>query len=105
MLLTCLGLVVSVAMALENCLRWGTTASFRFDLFHMRMLIVSIAFNAFGCNYNEGNLIAMAHSMVEEGLVEAGYNSIIFDDCFTKKERGDAGELLEGTVLFSLVPS
>ena len=38
----------------------------------------------------------MAHSMVDEGLVEAGYDSIIFDDCFTKKERGDNSELLEG---------
>jgi hypothetical protein len=34
--------------------------------------------------------------MVEDGLVEAGYNSIIFDDCFTKKERGNGSELLEG---------
>ena len=41
----------------------------------------------------------MAHSMVEEGLVEAGYNSIIFDDCFTQKERGVSGELLEGNHL------
>lgn len=41
----------------------------------------------------------MAHSMVEEGLVEAGYNSIIFDDCFTKKERGNKSELLEGQKL------
>ncbi|UPX16376.1 Alpha-galactosidase [Ascochyta rabiei] len=53
------------------------------------------AFNAFGCNYNEEALLDMAHSMVDEGLVEAGYNSIIFDDCFTKKERGDDGKLLE----------
>jgi alpha-galactosidase len=60
------------------------------------VLIVDSAFNAFGCNYNEEKLLAMAHSMVDEGLVEAGYNSIIFDDCFTKKERGDNGTLLEG---------
>jgi alpha-galactosidase len=58
-----------------------------------------VAFNAFGCGYNEEKLLAMAHSMVEEGLVEAGYNSIIFDDCFTQKERGVDGELLEGTHL------
>lgn len=25
--------------------------------------------------------------MVQYGLVEAGYNSIIFDDCVTEKER------------------
>lgn len=57
---------------------------------------MALAFNAFGCKYDEEKLLAMAHSMVEEGLVEAGYNSIIFDDCFTKKERGPDGELLEG---------
>ncbi|KAG9197770.1 hypothetical protein G6514_001050 [Epicoccum nigrum] len=52
-------------------------------------------FNAFGCEYNEEKLLSMAHSMVEEGLVEAGYNSMIFDDCFTQKRRGEDGELLE----------
>lgn len=46
----------------------------------------------------------MAHSMVEEGLVEAGYNSIIFDDCFTKKERGNNSELLEGETMSALPP-
>ncbi|KAF2648755.1 glycoside hydrolase family 27 protein [Lophiostoma macrostomum CBS 122681] len=52
-------------------------------------------FNAFGCNYNEENVSAIAQSMTEEGLVEAGYNSIIFDDCFTMKERSNIGELQE----------
>lgn len=65
------------------------------------ILMILIAFNAFECKYNEEKLLAMAHSMVDEGLVEAGYNSIIFDDCFTKKERGHNGELLEG-ILFVL---
>lgn len=41
----------------------------------------------------------MAQSMVDEGLVASGYNSFIFDDCFTKKERGHDGLLLEGTLL------
>jgi alpha-galactosidase len=63
------------------------------------MLTTRPAFNAFGCNYNETNLLAMAHSMVDEGLVEAGYNSIIFDDCFTQKERSGTGELQEGMAL------
>lgn len=39
----------------------------------------------------------MAQSMVDEGLVEAGYNSIIFDDCYYEKQRGKNGELVEGT--------
>lgn len=67
-------------------------------------LSICVAFNAFGCNYNEEKLLAMAHSMVEEGLVEAGYNSIIFDDCFTKKERGNNSELLEGETMSALPP-
>ncbi|KAF3043915.1 hypothetical protein E8E11_002771 [Didymella keratinophila] len=57
-------------------------------------------FNAFGCNHNEEKLLAMAHSMVEEGLVDEGYNSIIFDDCFMKKERGNNSELLEDSDRF-----
>ena len=64
--------------------------------------MIRSAFNAFGCNYNESNLLAMAHSMVDEGLVEAGYNSIIFDDCFTQKERSQEGKLQEGVVLSCL---
>ena len=62
-------------------------------------LSICVAFNAFGCNYDEEKLLAMAHSMVKDGLVEAGYNSIMFDDCFTKKERGNNSELLEGETL------
>ncbi|KAK7177383.1 glycoside hydrolase family 27 protein, partial [Paraphaeosphaeria sporulosa] len=45
-------------------------------------------FNAFGCNYDQGKLLLQAEAMVQYGLVEAGYNSILFDDCFTEKERG-----------------
>lgn len=59
-------------------------------------MLMLVAFNAFGCKYDEEKLLAMAHSMVDEGLVQVGYNSIIFDDCFTQKERGPNGELLEG---------
>lgn len=57
------------------------------------------AFNAFGCDYDEEKILAQANAMVEYGLVEAGYNSIIFDDCFTTKTRSSSGHLVEGTVL------
>ncbi|XPS75849.1 Alpha-galactosidase [Ascochyta lentis] len=33
--------------------------------------------------------------MVDQGLIEAEYNSIIFDDCFTQKKRGNDGKLCE----------
>lgn len=84
----------------ENCLRWDTTVSSIFDLLHVPVLTICLAFNAFGY-YNEANLLAMAYFVVKEGLVEAGHNSIIFDDCFTKKERSDTGELREGIMLCS----
>jgi alpha-galactosidase len=85
-------------MELENYPRWDTIVSPQKNFLARSFLTIHLAFNAFGCNYNEEKLLAMAHSMVEEGLVEAGYNSIIFDDCFTKKERGEDGELLEGII-------
>lgn len=34
--------------------------------------------------------------MVNHGLVELGYNSIILDDCFTLKNRSTDGKLIEG---------
>lgn len=60
------------------------------------------AFNAFGCDYDEDKVLAQANAMVEYGLVEAGYNSIIFDDCFTTKERSEDGYLVEGMVEYHL---
>lgn len=40
-------------------------------------------FNAFACNYNQSTVVAQAEAMVKTGLVKAGYNSIILDDCYT----------------------
>jgi hypothetical protein len=60
------------------------------------MRLINIAFNAFGCNYDQEKLLLQAEAMVQYGLVEAGYNSIIFDDCFTAKERSEDGRLLPG---------
>ena len=83
-----------------SCPKWAITVSL--DRERCCLFLTELAFNAFGCKYNEEKLLAMAHSMVDEGLVEAGYNSIIFDDCFTKKERGQGGKLLEGICLAKL---
>lgn len=41
-------------------------------------------FNAFGCDYDQELVIAQAEAMVKTGLVDAGYNSIILDDCYTE---------------------
>lgn len=40
-------------------------------------------FNAFACDYNQTTVLAQAEAMVKHGLVDAGYNSIILDDCYT----------------------
>lgn len=68
-------------------------------------LTLSTAFNAFGCDYDEEKILAQAKAMVEYGLVEAGYNSIIFDDCFTTKTRSSGGYLVEGIVLRASSPA
>jgi len=54
------------------------------------------AFNAFVCDYDESKVLAQAQAMVKHGLVTAGYNSIILDDCFTLKNRSADGKLVEG---------
>ena len=60
------------------------------------LLTVAAAWNAFACDYDQEKVLAQADAMVKYGLVEAGYNSIILDDCFTLKNRGTDGELIEG---------
>ena len=55
-----------------------------------------IAWNAFACDYDQGKVLAQAQAMVDSGLVEAGYNSMILDDCFTLKDRDADGKLVEG---------
>ena len=41
-------------------------------------------------------MLAQGKAMVKHGLVEAGYNSIILDDCFTELERDKKGRLVAG---------
>jgi hypothetical protein len=36
--------------------------------------------------------------MVRFGLYKDGYNSILFDDCFTLKTRNNHGQLVEGVL-------
>jgi len=51
-------------------------------------------FNAFGCSYNQSSVLQQVDAMVEYGLVDAGYNSLILDDCYTLKNRGSNGTLI-----------
>ncbi|KAI0127193.1 alpha-galactosidase [Xylariales sp. AK1849] len=51
-------------------------------------------FNAFGCDYDQDIVLQQAEAMVQLGLVDAGYNSIILDDCYTLKARSANGTLV-----------
>lgn len=59
-------------------------------------LINTVAWNAFQCDYDQDRVLAQAEAMVKHGLVEAGYNSLILDDCFTLRNRSASGKLVEG---------
>ena len=43
--------------------------------------------NTFGENINETVIKEMADAMVEKGLLEAGYNYLVIDDCWSERER------------------
>jgi hypothetical protein len=61
-----------------------------------QLLTIFAAWNAFACDYDQDKVLAQAEAMVKYGLVEAGYTSIILDDCFTLKNRSIDGKLIEG---------
>lgn len=50
--------------------------------------------NAFDCAYNQSSVMAQVDFMVKSGLVAAGYNSVLLDDCFTLKQRSSDGSLV-----------
>lgn len=43
--------------------------------------------NTFGENINESVIKETADAMVEKGLLEAGYNYLVIDDCWSERER------------------
>ncbi|EME38419.1 glycoside hydrolase family 27 protein [Dothistroma septosporum NZE10] len=51
-------------------------------------------FNAFGCDYNASSVLAQARIMRDVGLVEAGYNILILDDCYALKQRNASGHMV-----------
>lgn len=46
------------------------------------------SWNTFGKEINEQLIIETADTMVEKGYKDAGYEYLIIDDCWSKKERG-----------------
>ncbi|MCJ1385008.1 hypothetical protein MMC17_008126 [Xylographa soralifera] len=57
-------------------------------------------FNAFACNYNGSDVLVQVEAMEKLGLVKAGYNSLILDDCYTLKNRSSSGELVADPTKF-----
>lgn len=46
------------------------------------------------CGLNESIFIDTAHAMINNGMLDAGYNHINLDDCWSKMERAENGSML-----------
>lgn len=57
-------------------------------------------FNAFGCDYNASSVAAQAEIMQRSGLVDAGYQILILDDCYALKERNSTGHMVADPAKF-----
>lgn len=51
------------------------------------------SWNTFGANINEQLIFETADRMAESGLVQKGYDYLVIDDCWSKKERDKNGRL------------
>ncbi|KAK5108871.1 hypothetical protein LTR62_007761 [Meristemomyces frigidus] len=51
-------------------------------------------FNAFACNYNATSVLAQAEAMQRHGLIEAGYKTLILDDCYALRTRNASGYMV-----------
>ena len=52
------------------------------------------SWNTFGPNINDELIRGTADKMVEEGLLDAGYEYLVIDDCWSLKERDSEGRLV-----------
>lgn len=52
------------------------------------------SWNTFGEHINEQLMMETADAMVETGLLEAGYEYVVIDDCWSLKERDSQGKLV-----------
>ena len=52
------------------------------------------SWNTFGKDINDSLIRQIADTMVEKGYLEAGYEYLIIDDCWSLKERDAAGNLV-----------
>ena len=57
--------------------------------------------NTFGENINEKVIMETADAMVEKGLLDAGYNYLVIDDCWSEKERDpETGKIVPDHIKF-----
>ena len=52
------------------------------------------SWNTFGKDINDSLIRQIADTMVEKGYLEAGYEYLIIDDCWSLKERDNIGNLV-----------
>ena len=52
------------------------------------------SWNTYGPNINEQLIRETADAMVENGLLEAGYNYLVIDDCWALRQRGENGRMV-----------
>ena len=52
------------------------------------------SWNTFGHDVNEEIVLKSIDTMVDSGLLEAGYNYIVIDDCWALKERDENGRMV-----------
>ena len=52
------------------------------------------SWNTFGWDINEELIMSTADKMVEEGLLDAGYEYLVIDDCWAEDERDENGRLV-----------
>ena len=56
--------------------------------------------NTFGYDFNEELILTSDDAFIEQGYKDAGYEYIIIDDCWSKKERDSQGRLQPDPVKF-----
>ncbi|RDL40054.1 Alpha-galactosidase [Venustampulla echinocandica] len=50
--------------------------------------------NVYQCDYNATVLLAQAQAIVDGGLLKAGYDTFMLDDCYSLRKRGDGGSIV-----------
>lgn len=51
------------------------------------------SWNTFGCDIDEGKIRGVADALVRSGMRDAGYRTVVVDDCWYSPERDSAGNL------------